>query len=95
MKTGILTLHIKLPGCDSLKAKRRRIKPLLARLHKEFNVSAGEVGYLDQWQDALIACALVSTENGHAERSLQQVVNWLERHWPDVILVAEEIEILQ
>jgi uncharacterized protein YlxP (DUF503 family) len=39
MSIGILTLEIQLPGCKSLKEKRSRLKPLIARLHREFNVS--------------------------------------------------------
>lgn len=95
MKVGILSLHLQLPGSDSLKAKRSRLKPLLARLQKEFNVSAAEVGDHDVWQSSVIACALVGNENGHVERSLQQIVNWLEQHWPDALLVSDEIEIIQ
>ena len=94
MKIGTLTLHIRLPGSDSLKAKRRRIKPLLARLHKEFNVSVAEVDFHDQWDQALIACAVVSNDTAHNERSLQAIVTWLERHWPDVSLVSDKMEII-
>ncbi|OQY29775.1 MAG: hypothetical protein B6243_10930, partial [Anaerolineaceae bacterium 4572_5.2] len=39
MSLGLLTLHIQISGCSSLKEKRGRLKPLLARLHREFNVS--------------------------------------------------------
>jgi len=94
-KIGVLSLHLRLEGCDSLKAKRRRLKPLLARLPREFNVSVAEVGHLDAWQDTLIACALVSNDAAHAQRALQSVVNWIETHWPDVLLVDDQIEIIQ
>lgn len=94
MNVGLLTLHLRLPGSDSLKAKRRRLKPLLARLQREFNVSAAEVDFQDVWQDALIACALVSNAEDHAQRSLQKIAGWLEASWPDVNLVEEHIEII-
>jgi uncharacterized protein YlxP (DUF503 family) len=95
MRIALLTLHVRLEGCDSLKAKRRRLKPMMVRLGREFNVSVAEVDYHDVWQDALVACALVSTENGHAQRSLQKIPLWLERYWPDLMLVAERIEIIE
>ena len=95
MKVALLLMHLQIPGSDSLKAKRRRLKPLLIRLQREFNVSAAEVDYQELWRDALIACALVSNENGHAERSLRKVAAWLDKNWPDVTLVDEQIEILQ
>lgn len=88
-------MHIKLPGSDSLKAKRRRIKPLLARLQREFNISTAEVDYQDRWADAVIGCTMISTENGHAERSMQKVADWLDKHWPDVTLLDEQIEIIR
>lgn len=95
MRIGLLTLHLHLEGCDSLKAKRRRLKPLMARLRREFNVSVAEVDYHDVWQDALIACALVGNENGYTQRSLQKIPAWLERNWPDMMLVAERIEMIE
>jgi len=93
MPIGLLTLHIHLPGCSSLKEKRSRIKPLLARLHREFNISAAEMDYLDAWQESLIACALVSNDHGVVQSSLQQIVNWIETNWPDIYIAADQIEI--
>ena len=95
MRVVVLKMHVQFPGSDSLKAKRRRLKPFLSRLQKEFNVSAAEVDYQDRWQDALVACALVSNANDHAERSLQKIVRWVDKNWQDAALVDEEIEILQ
>jgi uncharacterized protein YlxP (DUF503 family) len=94
MHLGLLTLHIHLPGCKSLKQKRSRIKPLIIRMQREFNISVAEVDYLDKWQDSIIACALVSNDNGHTQRSLQKIIYWLETYWPDVDLINEQIEII-
>ena len=93
-RIAILSMHIHLPGSNSLKAKRSRLKPLMARLHREFNVSVAEVDLLDKWQDAVVCCALVNTESGQAQRSLQKVADWLDTHWPDVDIMGEEIEVL-
>ena len=46
-----LTIHLHLPTCGSLKEKRGRIKPLIARLHREFNVSVAEMDLQDKWQE--------------------------------------------
>ena len=94
MTIGILTLQIHLPGCSSLKEKRSRLKPLLARLHKEFNVSVAEVGHQDVWQDSVIACAVVSNDHKHTQRVLQKVAKWVDTSWPDVDVVSEEIELI-
>ena len=94
MSLGLLTLHIHIPGCASLKEKRHRLKPLLTRLHREFNISVAEVDHHDVWQSAVIACALVSNDNRHTQRSLQKIIQWVESHWPDVTLMDEQIEIV-
>lgn len=90
----MLLLQLKFPGSDSLKAKRSRLKPLLARLHKEFNISTAEVDMQDSWEDSLVACALVNTAGGPAESSLHKVATWVERHWHDVDVIDDKIEIL-
>ena len=94
MTLGVLTLHIRLPGSSSLKAKRRRLKPLLARLQREFNISVAEIDYQDVWQDAVIACAFVSNDKGHTHRSLTKIIKWIETSWPDVMLISDEIELI-
>ncbi len=92
MPIGYLTLHLYLPGCASLKEKRSRLKPLLARLHREFNISAAEMDRNDAWQEAILGCALVSNDAAHAQRALQSVARWVETNWHDVSLVDEKME---
>ena len=94
MSLGLLTIHLQIPGCTSLKEKRGRLKPLLARLHREFNVSVAEVDHQDAWQDALIACAVVSNDSAHTQRSLQQVVHWIETNWLDLEVLDDQIELI-
>jgi uncharacterized protein YlxP (DUF503 family) len=94
MSLGLLTLHIYIPGCQSLKEKRSRLRPIIARLHREFNVSVAEIDRLDMWNETVIACALVSNDNGHTQRSLQKIANWLEKNCRDVDLIGEQLEIL-
>ncbi len=94
MALGVLTLQIKIPGCKSLKDKRSRIKPLLTRLHRKFNISVAEIDHHDAWQSAVIACALVSNSANHTQRALQCVVEWVESYWPDITVVDDRIEII-
>ena len=92
MSLGLLTIHLLIPGCTSLKEKRSRLKPLLARLHREFNVSVAEINHLDRWQETLVACALVSNDNAHTQRALQQIVKWIENNWPDMQVIEDKLE---
>ena len=94
MPVGILTLELSLPGCQSLKEKRRRIKPLISRLQREFNLSVAEMDHLDVWQSAEICCVVVSNNGVHAQKCLQSVVPWMETHRQDIIVLDERFEIL-
>jgi hypothetical protein len=91
---GVLSIHLHLPGCASLKEKRGRLKPLLARLHKEFNVSAAEMEMQDKWQETIIACGMVGNDQVHLEQSLQTVARWVESNWADMQVVKENLELI-
>jgi hypothetical protein len=91
---GTLTIHLHLPACSSLKEKRGRIKPLIARLHREFNVSVAEMDFQDRWQEALITCAMVSNQAGHLEATLASVTKWVKRNWPDGMVVTDRLELI-
>lgn len=94
MPLGLLTVYLQLPGCLSLKEKRGRLRPLLSKLNRQFNVSAAEMDHLDRWGEAIIACALVGNDTVHVQRSLQQIAHWIEATWLDVEVVSDEIELL-
>ncbi|MFY9604481.1 MAG: DUF503 domain-containing protein [bacterium] len=83
MVIGTATVELYVPGVNSLKDKRRVIKGLLERTRARFNVSVAEVGKLDLWRQATLRLAWVSNDSGHAHRSLQAVIKFLERQ-PDV-----------
>jgi uncharacterized protein len=91
---GILTLHLHLPACASLKEKRGRLKPLLARLHREFNVSAAEMGLQDKWQETIIACGMVGNDAGYLQSALETVRKWTEANWPDGDVLDTKLEII-
>ncbi len=91
---GLLTLHLHLPGCNSLKEKRGRLKPLLARLHKEFNLSVAEMDLQDKWRETILACVMVGNNRIHLEQSLQSVQKWVASDWPDMQLIDDKIEMI-
>lgn len=89
---GTLSLHLHLPGCSSLKEKRGRLKPLLHRLHREFNVSAAEMDLQDAWQDSVICCGMVGNDRVVLEACLRTVAKWVQAHWPDGMIEQERLE---
>jgi len=78
----------------SLKEKRSRLRPLLARLHREFNVSVAEVDLLDRWQEAVLTCAVVSNEAPQCQRVLQTVLDFTAKHFTDVEIFDHRIEMI-
>lgn len=94
MSLGLLTLHLSVPGCMSLKEKRSRLKPLIARLHREFNVSVAEMDHQDSWQNAVLACAMITSDQAQTQRFLQGVTRWVETNWPDLEVADERIEMI-
>ena len=94
MPIGILILYIHIPGCASLKEKRSNIKPIIARLHREFNISTAEYGRQDAWQEAELACVSISNETVPIQQVMQQVVKFFEAHWPDVQLTNTHLEMI-
>jgi uncharacterized protein YlxP (DUF503 family) len=91
---GTLTIHLHLPGCVSLKEKRGRLKPLLARLHRLFNISVAEMGLQDKWQETIITCGMVGNDAAYLRSALETVQKWVEANWPDGDVVDSKIELI-
>ena len=87
MAIGLLTLHLKIPLCGSLKEKRSQLKPLLSRLGREFNISVAELDYQDRWGETLIGCTYLSNDGAHTQRTLQKIVTWIERNFPQFYII--------
>ena len=89
-----LNIHLHLPGCASLKEKRGRIRPLMARLRREFNLSVAEMDLQDAWQQAVIGCAMIGNEQSHLESAMDTVMRWVEANWTDGDVIAQTIELV-
>lgn len=94
MHVGCLWLEIRLPGCSSLKEKRGRLKPLLAGLHNKYNISAAEIDQQDQHKSAVLACVIVSGDSQHVQRVLARIPRWLEKRFPDLMIVDTQFQFL-
>ncbi len=87
-------MQLHFPTCASLKEKRGRLKPLMSRLRREFNVSVAELDLQDKWQEAVIGCAMIGSGRGNLEAALRAIAKWVEGNWPDGMVVDEKIEVL-
>jgi uncharacterized protein len=89
---GLLSIHLSIPDCHSLKQKRSRIQSILARLHREFNIAAAEMSLQDRHQEAGLQCTALSTSSREVHAFLQRVVNFINETWPDVEILEYRIE---
>jgi uncharacterized protein len=88
-----LILHLHIPGCASLKEKRGRIKPLINRLRREFNLSVAEVGLNDKWGETLIGCAMIGNDAVFLQSALETVKRWVEANWTDGDVWDAKVEV--
>jgi uncharacterized protein YlxP (DUF503 family) len=91
---GLLTLEIYVPGITSLKEKRGVVKPLVARLRHEFNVSVAEVEAHDQLGHTVLAIAAVSPSPDYVHGLLTRVAECVGEWRLDAELIDYTIELL-
>jgi uncharacterized protein len=78
MYIGTALVTIEIPSATNIKDKRNVVRSLTTRLKKELNLSAAEVGRLDEWDYAEIGLAYVSNEVAHADSVIGKAINWIE-----------------
>ena len=89
-----LTIHLHIPACASLKEKRGRIKPLISRLRREFNISVAEIGLQDKRDESIIGCVMIGNDNAFLQSALGNVSRWVEGHWTDGDVWDTKIELI-
>jgi uncharacterized protein len=94
MAIGILSLHLYFPFCKSLKEKRSQLKPLIHRLHREFNVSVAEMDLLDKWTESIIAISLITNNPSHTQSVLNEVISFIHTHFRNIEIQENHIELL-
>ncbi len=92
MTVGSCKIELRIPGSDSLKAKRRVVKSIKERVQARFNVGIAEVDRLDDWHRATLGVVTVSNDARLVDATLSKVVSWIELSG-DVLVVDYEIEL--
>lgn len=93
MKVGLLQFEMRIPEAMSLKDKRRVVRSIKDRLHREHQVSVAEIGANEVWNIALLGLAVVSADAGRARSVLAEVVSKLQA-WPDAELADYELDVV-
>jgi uncharacterized protein len=91
---GLLTIELYVPGLASLKEKRGVVKPLIARLRNDFNVSVAEIEDQDQLGHAVLGVACVSASPDYVHGLLTRVAEAVGEWRLDAELVDYQIEML-
>ncbi|MEN3034585.1 MAG: DUF503 domain-containing protein [Aquificaceae bacterium] len=86
MVLGVLKVELFFAGSQSLKDKRRFLRSIKEKIRSSLNVSVGETDYQDLWQRSQLSFACVSTDTYGAQEVLQDVLNILNRHYPEFIV---------
>jgi uncharacterized protein len=94
MAIGLLTIELYLPITNSLKEKRSVLRPLIARLRKEYNISICEADAQDQLSRAVVEVVCVSGNRALAHRLLQNVANRVESWRMDAQMIDYNIEMI-
>jgi uncharacterized protein YlxP (DUF503 family) len=84
--------HIHIPSSHSLKDKRSIIKPIIHRLHREFNISISEVEKMDAWKEAILVCAHVSNNKKFSQSYVQIIKAFISKYFNNIDLVDTRIE---
>jgi hypothetical protein len=87
----VLTLIFRLQGCTSLKEKRSRMAPLLAKLRKE-NISVIESALVNRLQEAELTITKLSINNSTLNRDLDHLLAFIDYHRGDVELLDYKVE---
>ncbi|GIK19867.1 MAG: DUF503 domain-containing protein [Leptolyngbya sp. PLA2] len=94
MVIGVLQFELVIPESGSLKDKRRVVRSLRDRLHREHMVSVAEVAAQDSVNIAVMAAAVVATDGRRAGEVLDHVAEKL-RSLRDAELGSVRRDILQ
>jgi hypothetical protein len=78
----LLQVHLFFPESGSLKAKRAELNRVKAHLRQRHGASVAEVGHQDTWQRSTLAVALAGGAPGRCEAAADDVVRYLDAHFP-------------
>lgn len=93
MVVGVARIELRIPGCRSLKEKRRHVRSLVERVRARYGVAIAEVDALDSWQEVVLGVACVSNSSAHVSRVLDSVLKSMDRADP-LVLVDMSIQVL-
>lgn len=86
MRVATLEVDFRIPGSDSLKAKRKVVKSLRDRIRARFPVAVAETGDQELYARGQLGVAAVGGHGGALERALDEIQRFLESD-PRILIV--------
>ena len=79
MLVGVLVIDLFLLEGGSLKAKRKILNSLKARLRQSFNIAISEINFHDKWQRSRLGISTISIESKHIDQTFSKIMDHLYR----------------
>ena len=80
MHVATLRFAIRVRDCRAVRVKRKRVRAILEKLHKHFNVSVAEVEGHSHPSESILAAAAVAEGRREAREPLERIVDALAVH---------------
>ena len=90
-RVGMLTVALRLPGCDSLKNKRSILRRLFSELQADTNLSVAEIGDHDLASAAVVGIVTINARWPKVEAVLNWATRRCRNHF-DIDVVDEQFE---
>ncbi|MBI51766.1 MAG: hypothetical protein CL779_00920 [Chloroflexi bacterium] len=91
MFTKSFVITIRIPNSTSLKYKRSVVKSVIGKTQNKFNVSIGEINYLNELNMSSVGFAIISNERKHIFEKEREIILFIEL---ELLGKAEIIEIV-
>ena len=78
MVIGVLQVELTIDASQSLKDKRRVVKSIKDKLHREHQVSVAEVGQLDNQNIAVLGITMASNDVAYTQSVLDRILDKLK-----------------
>jgi len=87
---GVCKIELLIPGCSTLKEKRKILKSVKERIFQRFKVSIAEVDHQDKWQRTELGIAMVSNETVIVDQTFSLIERFIENDGRTQILNWEQ-----
>jgi len=89
IQSARLVFHI--PHASSLKDKRQVARSIIEKARHKFNASVAEVDDHDNHQRLTIGISVVSAQNSHAQKCMDEIIRFMEENAKGANLTEVEI----